>query len=80
MKKDQSRFVTDQLKDSLEEQKSVNLHVMKCITKLEKSCQTILGDIRKQEKAFNLQKRIQRQNYLNLKDIFMEMAQNIQYL
>lgn len=74
MNKDQRRFVTDQYKDSLEEQKLVNLHVISCITQLEKSCQTILEDIRKQEKALNLQKKIQRQNYLHLRDIFLEMA------
>ncbi|MFJ8066663.1 hypothetical protein ACIQYS_18885 [Psychrobacillus sp. NPDC096426] len=74
MNKDQGRFVTNQYKDSLEEQKAVNLHLMNCITQLEKSYQTILEDIRKQEKAFNLQKRSQRQNYLHLKDIFLEMA------
>ncbi|TQR16542.1 hypothetical protein [Psychrobacillus soli] len=74
MNKDQRLFVTDQYKDSLEEQKAANLHVMNCITQLENTCQTILGDIRKQEQAFNLQKKIQRQNYLHLRDIFLEMA------
>lgn len=74
MNKDQRRFVADKYKDSLEEQKLVNLHVINCITQLEKSCQTILEDMRKQEKALNLQKKMQRQNYLHLRDIFLEMA------
>ncbi|WP_391206788.1 hypothetical protein [Psychrobacillus sp. L4] len=75
MNNNRSHVVTSPYEELLAEQKSLNLHYMEHSSHLRDLCQTILGKIQEQEIAINGQKRIQRQNYLNLRNMLFGTAQ-----
>lgn len=71
----QHHFVTNRYVEFFEEQKSINQHLLNCISQLDKSCQSILDDIHKQETAFHLQTTNHKRNYLHLRNMLFEIAQ-----
>ncbi|WP_313894821.1 hypothetical protein [Psychrobacillus sp.] len=71
----QSHFVTNQYKDLLEEQKSINQNLMNFASQINTSCQTILRDIHKQESALHLQKRTRNNNYIYLRNLLLETVE-----
>ncbi|QFF97628.1 hypothetical protein PB01_01725 [Psychrobacillus glaciei] len=75
MNNNRSHAVTSPYVELLEEQKSFNLHYMEQSSHLRDLCQTILDKVQDQEIAIDEQKRIQRQNYLNLRNMVIGTAQ-----
>ncbi|WP_391119286.1 hypothetical protein [Psychrobacillus sp. L3] len=75
MNNNRKHVVTSPYIELLEEQKSLNLHYMEQSSHLRDLCQTILDKVQDQEIAVDEQKRIQRQNYLNLRNMVIGTAQ-----
>ena len=75
MNNNRNHIVTSPYIEFLEEQKSLNLHYMEQSSHLRDLCQTILDKIQDQEIAVDEQKKVQRQNYLNLRNMVIGTAQ-----
>lgn len=71
----QNHFYTNHYLEFLEEQTSVNHHLMNCVSQLDQSCKTILSDIRKQNIALNKLNNNHKYDYVNLKKILFNLAQ-----
>ncbi|MEK3979073.1 hypothetical protein MKY37_08220 [Psychrobacillus sp. FSL K6-2836] len=71
----QDHFYTNQHLDFLEEQSSVNHHLMNSISQLDQSCKTILSEIRNQNQSLNKLNNNHKYDYVNLKKILFNLAQ-----
>ncbi|QUG40194.1 hypothetical protein KD050_12855 [Psychrobacillus sp. INOP01] len=73
--KNQDHFYTNHHLEFLEEQTSVNHHLMNSISQLDQSCKTILSEIRIQNQALNKLNNNHKYDYVNLKKILFNLAQ-----
>lgn len=69
----QSTFNLNPWLDFIEEQKSLNLHLIESVAELEKSCQKILEGVQRQEEVLNIQGKIHRRQYEHLKKNVIEI-------
>lgn len=75
---DRNHFVTNQQQAFIEEQQTINKQLKKSLEQLDKSCQTILEALQKQETTFSTQLRSQRHHYLQLKNMLNETSGNFE--
>ena len=75
---DRNHFVTNQQQAFIEEQRTINKQLQKSLDQLDKSCQTILEALQKQETTFSTQLRTQRHHYVQLKNILHETSGNFE--
>lgn len=73
-----NHFVTNQHQAFIEEQQAINKQLKNCIEQLDKSYQTILEALQKQETTFSTQLRSQRHHYLQLKNMLHETSGNFE--
>lgn len=71
----QNHFYNNPHLEFLEEQTSVNKHLMNCVSQLDQSCKTILNDIRDQNIILNKLNNNHRYDYGNIKKILLNFAQ-----